>query len=401
MLTESGGSESLTLNGTLVGTLSGVGASPSLGYAQVGTGYANGATALTNGFDPFMGTIGALQIADSSALAGTLAFPASADGQVTFTPPSLGNYTLSLSVADRDGGYRLSPAQTVDSVSPTPSISGLPATGVWGSPITLTANQAGAGTVPVAGLNNVWTVSTVPGQEIVVGQNLVFNGADPISLPSGLITGATNLTVSITFQTAPGGDGVILGYQNEPAGTTPSQYMPALYVGSNGLLYSEIFDGSFRQMVSATKVNDGKVHTAELIETGSAQSLYLDGALVATLNGVPVPLNMTYDQLGTGYTVGYPNTNGVYFPFTGTIDSLTITQGTAASPWLGRAHGLFGQPDHLYASRRRDLHRWPLQHEPWRYERQHQPDLRRYRRRAHAGHHRLGRQQPRVNAGSP
>ena len=332
VLTESGGSESLTLNGTLVGTLSGLGASPSLGYAQVGTGYANGATALTNGFDPFMGTIGALQIANSSALAGTLAFPASADGQVTFTPPSLGNYTLNLSVADRDGGAGLSPAQTVDSVPPTPSISGLPATGVWGSPITLTANQAGAGTVPVAGLNNVWTVSTVPGQEIVAGQNLVFNGADPISLPSGLITGATNLSVSITFQTAPGGDGVILGYQNEPAGTTPSAYVPALYVGTNGLLYAEIYDGTFRQLVSSKPVNDGGLHTVSLVETGNSQSLTLDGNLVGTLSGTPVPYNMTFDQLGTGFgnNSAYTATPAVaYFPFTGAIDSLTITQGTA------------------------------------------------------------------------
>lgn len=72
----------------------------------------------------------------------------------------------------------------------------------------------------------------------------------------------------MTFQTR--SDGVILGYQNQPAGTTPNAYMPALYVGSNGLLYAEIFDGSFRQMVSTTQVDDGHEHTAELIETGSA-----------------------------------------------------------------------------------------------------------------------------------
>ena len=127
---------------------------------------------------------------------------------------------------------------------------------------------------------------------------------------------------------------MILGYQNEPAGTrTQTQYMPALYVGSNGLLYAEIFDGSFRQMVSSKKVNDGNMHTAELIETGESQVLYLDGTLVGDLLGAPNPLNMIDDQLGTGYTVGYPNAPSGYFPFAGTISSLSIN--TAGPPALG------------------------------------------------------------------
>ena len=51
-----------------------------------------------------------------------------------------------------------------------------------------------------------------------------------MALPGALISGATTLTVDVTFQTT--SDGVILGYQNQPAGTTPNGYMPALYVGS-------------------------------------------------------------------------------------------------------------------------------------------------------------------------
>jgi hypothetical protein len=162
---------------------------------------------------------------------------------------------------------------------------------------------------------------------VIAGQGLNLNGSNPVSLPNGLISDATPLAVNVTFQTTANGDGVIFGYQNQPISGPPSAYMPALYVGSNGLLYAEIFDGSFRQMVSSTKVNDGHQHTAELIETGSAQSLYLDGALVATLAGVPNP-NFAYDQLGTGYTFGYPNTTGGYFPFVGTIDKVQISTGS-------------------------------------------------------------------------
>ena len=38
---------------------------------------------------------------------------------------------------------------------------------------------------------------------------------------------------------------------------------------------------------------------------------------------------MTFDELGTGYASGYPAAPAGYFPFTGTIHSLTITSGTA------------------------------------------------------------------------
>ena len=148
-------------------------------------------------------------------------------------------------------------------------------------------------------------------------------------MPNGLFTGASGLTVDITFSTY--SDGVILGYQNTATSSTPSQYMPALYVGTDGLLYAEIFDGTFREMVSSTKVNDGKEHTVVLVETGSSQSLMLDGTTIATLSGTPNPDGMTFDELGTGYTLGHPNTPGGYFPFTGTIDSVEIFTGTAAT----------------------------------------------------------------------
>jgi hypothetical protein len=145
-------------------------------------------------------------------------------------------------------------------------------------------------------------------------------------LPGGLISGATNLTVDVAFHTTAGG--VILGYQNRPLGVTPDQYMPALYVGTDGRVYAQIFDGSFRTLVSSGLVNDGHAHHAVLVETGSAQSLYVDGDLVGTLHGTPVPLNMTFDQLGTGYTLGHPGTPYGFIPFVGTLDNVLITTGT-------------------------------------------------------------------------
>jgi PKD domain len=223
----------------------------------------------------------------------------------------------------------VSTSLTITDTPPVATIQGLPPGNLdEGTTLTLTPAVSDVSTAETAaGFDELWEFSAATGQTVVAGQQLHLDGNNPVPLPSDLIAGATSLTVTVTFQTT--SDGVILGYQNQPTSTTPTQYMPALYVGTDGHLYAEIFDGSFREMVSGNQVNNGQQHTAELIETGSAQSLYLDGTLVDTLSGTPNPLNMTVDQLGTGYTLGHPNAPGGYFPFIGTIDSVQITTGSA------------------------------------------------------------------------
>ena len=58
----------------------------------------------------------------------------------------------------------------------------------------------------------------------------------------GLFHNATSLQISVTFQTT--GDGVILGYQDQPLGSTPGNYVPLLYIGTNGYLYFDFSNGS-------------------------------------------------------------------------------------------------------------------------------------------------------------
>src|SRR5206468_1069871 len=104
ILTETGSSQSLTVDGTLIGTLAGTPQPGDTTYDQLGTGFTNGWPAAAPFFDPFVGTINQIQITNGTALAGSLTFPASGNGQVTFTPPNLGAYTVGLSANDKDGG---------------------------------------------------------------------------------------------------------------------------------------------------------------------------------------------------------------------------------------------------------------------------------------------------------
>src|SRR5579864_4372768 len=109
-------------------------------------------------------------------------------------------------------------------------------------------------------------VTFAPGK---VGQAFSFNGSNQfVALPPNLIPypalgafSTTPLSVDLWFQTTAGG--VILGQQGvfgPPA--APSGTVPAIYVGTDGFLYAELFwKGSVGPISSApTKVNNGAFH---------------------------------------------------------------------------------------------------------------------------------------------
>src|SRR5262249_16337642 len=150
---------------------------------------------------------------------------------------------------------------------------------------------------------------------------------DLFPLPSGVVANAASLTVDVTFRTTQGG--VLLGYQNQAAGTTPTSAVPALYVGTDGKLYAALYNGAINPIKSAVAVNDGLVHHALVARSGSTLTLTLDGTKVGTLSGPFSSKNMTFNQLGTGYTGGgWPGGNSGYDPFVGVMDKLTITTST-------------------------------------------------------------------------
>ena len=94
------------------------------------------------------------------------------------------------------------------------------------------------------------------------------------------------------------GIGVLFGYQDATYPAYPSNSVPALYVGTDGLLRGEFWNGSIDPITTSTAVNDGQWHYVALVANGDSQSLYLDGALVGTLAGTINQLDMTANQVG-------------------------------------------------------------------------------------------------------
>jgi RHS repeat-associated protein len=140
-----------------------------------------------------------------------------------------------------------------------------------------------------------------------------FNGSSSsVSLPADLITDGTDVSVGVWFKAASStASGVLFSYQKDALSSSSGNsdhHDPALYVGGNGELYGEFWNGSVDPIHSTTSVTDGSWHYAVLSGSSASQSLYLDGNLVGTMSGQIDQQDMTTDTVGAGFWQGgWPN----------------------------------------------------------------------------------------------
>ena len=195
----------------------------------------------------------------------------------------------------------------------------------------MTAWFTGDGTADdLLGLHNAafQNAAFAPGK---VGQAFSLNGSQFVALPANFLsypgpaqTSVAPVSVDAWFQTA--GAGVILGQQGGLAPPdVPNGAVPAIYVGTDGVLYAELFwGGAVAPLSSAPRtVNDGVFHHVAVTYDGTAETLYLDGALVGSAPFTQTGYASAYQyQLGAGYTANWPAANGGYFYFQGLIDEV-------------------------------------------------------------------------------
>ncbi|WP_344615052.1 LamG-like jellyroll fold domain-containing protein [Dactylosporangium salmoneum] len=138
-----------------------------------------------------------------------------------------------------------------------------------------------------------------------------FDGtSSAVRLPAELVSTATYLTVGLWFKAAAGDQGPLFTYQADPIDnpTTTGNYTPALYIGASGKLYGQFWDSAgANPMATGGSVADGKWHHVVLSGAGSQQWLYLDGAQVATKNGVIQTVNSfsaANEYFGAGFLGG-------------------------------------------------------------------------------------------------
>jgi RHS repeat-associated protein len=182
-----------------------------------------------------------------------------------------------------------------------------------------------------------------------------FNGySSYVSVAPDLISDSTDLAVELWFKDTPGTGGVLLSYDADPvtdagsAGNAAARD-PVLYVGGDGKLRGEFWNGSYDPITSATSVADGNWHYAVLSADATTQSLYLDGQLVGTLSGQINQQDMTYDTVGAGFWEGWPEDYNSTSPvittepagyFTGSIADVAVYPEPLGAPAIAEHYAL-------------------------------------------------------------
>ncbi|MEH1055731.1 LamG-like jellyroll fold domain-containing protein [Micromonospora sp. CPCC 206171] len=137
-----------------------------------------------------------------------------------------------------------------------------------------------------------------------------FNGTSSyVQLPGKLVADGQYQSISMWFKTT-ALNGVLFSYNGDAItkGTTTGNYTPALYIGSDGKLHGQWYQGNATQaMASTSVVNNGAWHHVVLTGMGDVQYLYLDGVQQGTpLAGTiaQVPNGSANVQIGAGFVGG-------------------------------------------------------------------------------------------------
>ena len=160
-----------------------------------------------------------------------------------------------------------------------------------------------------------------------------FNGVDSyVSLPQQLFNFPTSGSTSsytasfgVWFKTT--SDGLLLGQENEPIGTTPGGWVPAIYIGTNGVVLASMFwhGSTTDQIISPTTYNDGEWHYLVDTYSNGVETLYIDGKKIGTDSNSESSYSSTYYYyLGSGYSGGWPDSSGSWFYFNGDLANAQI-----------------------------------------------------------------------------
>ncbi|WP_327302985.1 DNRLRE domain-containing protein [Streptomyces sp. NBC_01298] len=296
----SGGSigQTLYLDGTKIGYMSGAVAPETLAQAYLGAGYSGldwdgqpGATRY------FSGQLDEVAIYDKSLTAAAVANHYKARTRLV---AGNGDQYQGAVMADAPSSY-----WQLDEADGTTVTNKVTATGANGAYTKATLNTTGA-----------FGVSDRPAAQ--------FAGDGYAELPAARIP-ETDLSAELWFKTTK--PGPLLSDQSHALPDAPATYTPVLYVGSDNKLHGQYFTaGVAATNASLATVTDNQWHHAAITAKGSTQTLYLDGTQVAQATNVPAQHQAnTRTYIGAGFTNYWPASPGPSLNyFTGQIDEVAV-----------------------------------------------------------------------------
>ncbi|MBW8482523.1 LamG-like jellyroll fold domain-containing protein [Actinomadura parmotrematis] len=158
-----------------------------------------------------------------------------------------------------------------------------------------------------------------------------FNGTSSyVQMPAADQVKTSPGSVEMWFKVPAGNvaGGVLYGQQSDPLGPPTGNYVPALYIGTDGKLHGKFWDanGTKSPLLSAAKVNDGVWHHVALTAAAANQTMYLDGVAQGTLSATLTASTANYVYVGAGASGGnwtaHPTNTAGYF--TGSISEVAF-----------------------------------------------------------------------------
>ncbi|MDV6013814.1 LamG-like jellyroll fold domain-containing protein, partial [Haloechinothrix sp. LS1_15] len=121
-----------------------------------------------------------------------------------------------------------------------------------------------------------------------------------VRLPDSLVQNRTRKTVEMWFRTTSDDGGALFANADSlPGDTETPGAMPILYVGTDGKLHGQFWNGSVEPISSDGRVDDGEWRHVVLRADRTRQWLYLDGSLVGTQEG-EIDSKRRHHFVGTG-----------------------------------------------------------------------------------------------------
>ncbi|MFE3905729.1 LamG-like jellyroll fold domain-containing protein [Streptomyces sp. NPDC059153] len=143
-----------------------------------------------------------------------------------------------------------------------------------------------------------------------------------VEVPVEALGTSATPSLELWFRTAK--QGVLVSMQDKELGETPGQWRPMLLVDSAGKLRGR-FTGSGTSAISKTVVTDENWHHAVLTAYKGQQFLYVDGSQEAVTAGSSDSTRWDHIYIGGGYSSpGWDGESGGYRNFEGQIDEVAL-----------------------------------------------------------------------------
>ncbi len=184
------------------------------------------------------------------------------------------------------------------------------------------------------------------------GSATLDGSAGAVQVPTDQLKNAVALSFELWFRTGKP-NGVLLGIQDVDLGATPKDWNPSLLVDADGKLRGQLWHGgSWKPIVSGSAVTDNAWHHAVLTGSGSGQSLYLDGTKVGSLNEPSKSETLARAYLGAGFSSeGWDGQKPGTRYFAGQLDEAAfytkeLTESTVAEHYRSRTALVSGDGAH-------------------------------------------------------